>query len=126
MLLLVFSVLTFAVGFIGALVVTAYPTLPALAVVGITLAGLVTMLARSWQVGTYVSDHGVRDITFRRTTQVPWSDVTSIESDRRRVQLNTRFDSVSPHVARHGLDFIGRHEAYDMAVDRLTNWWQQR
>lgn len=125
-LLVALSLLTFGVGLVGAVAVSARPTAVALVVVAAALAVLVPVLARCWQVGTYVSDHGIRIITLPRTIRVPWSDVTSLESDGSRVHLSTQTHSVATHIASSGLDFIGRREAYDIARDRLTNWWQQR
>jgi hypothetical protein len=125
-LLFSLSLLTFGVGLIGSLVVVSSPTIPALALLGATLAALVPFLMRCWQVGTYVNDHGVRVITLRRTIRVPWTDVTWIESNGRGIRLGTPSESVVTHIAPHGLDYIARPEAYAIAVDRLENWWQQR
>lgn len=125
-LLFSLSLLAFGVGIIGALVVVSSPTIAALALLGVTLAALVPLLTRCWQVGTYVSDHGVRVITLRQTIRVPWPDVTSIESNGRGIRLHTRSESVSTHITPLGLDYIGCPEAYAIAVDRLENWWRQR
>jgi hypothetical protein len=125
-LLFSLSLLTFGVGLIGALVVVSSPTIAALALLGVALAALVPFMARCWQVGTYVNDHGVRVITLRQTIRVPWADVTSIESSGRGIRLRTRSESVKTQIAPRGLDYVGRPEAYAMAVDRIENWWQQR
>jgi len=33
---------------------------------------------------------------------------------------------MSTHISRHGLDYVGRPEAYAIARDRLENWWARR
>lgn len=125
-LLVALSLLTFGLGLVGILVVSVSPTIPALAVVIVALAILVPFLARCWQVGTYVNDHGVRIIWLWRTIQLPWSSVTSIDSDSRGVTLQTRSGAISTHIASRGMDYLGRPEVYVISRDRLTNWWQAR
>ncbi|MBM3668729.1 MAG: hypothetical protein FJW97_01755 [Actinobacteria bacterium] len=126
LLLMALGLLTFGVGLVGTLVVSASRSITALVVLSAALSTLFLVLARCWQLGTYVNDHGVRVITFRRTIRVPWSRVTSIELTGQRVRVLSDQSLMSTHISRHGLDYVGRPEAYAIARDRLENWWARR
>jgi hypothetical protein len=77
-------------------------------------------------VGTYVSDLGVRVIRMTRTLHIPWPDVIAIDTGATAVVLRTAEGEIRTHVAQRGLDYLGRRESWDIARDRLTNWWQGR
>jgi hypothetical protein len=125
-LLLVLTTATFGVGLMGTLVVATSPSVPALILLIAVLVTLLLVTARGWQVGTYVSDLGVRVIRMTRTLHIPWPDVIAIDTGTTAVVLRTAEGEIRTHVAHRGLDYLGRRESWDIARDRITNWWQGR
>lgn len=95
---------------------------------------------RGWVVGTFVNDHGVVIDTVLRRVRIPWNEVsglpcvdervpllgTPLRTPGRRMIVHTVHGTRHPtHVCTASPDLIGRPEAFDMARDRLENWFRR-
>lgn len=90
------------------------------------LATFWVLVLRAWSIGTYVNDRGIIDVAVLRTRAARWIDITDVREDGDRVQLRLRDGRViDTHVARRGLDLLGRAEAYDIARLALQRWGEQ-
>lgn len=125
LVLLLCTLVTFTVALLGAIALMSGPTIPALLVLVALVGVLACVTVRGWQLGTYVSDHGVRIIRLTRTNQHTWPEVTSIETVGDVVTLGVD-PPVPTHIRARGLDHLGDRESYDMARDRIFNWWRGR
>lgn len=102
--------------------------------------GVGIVVARLFATGVYVNDLGIRVISTRGLTALPWSDVADISSADGRVRVlglplvhtqghfvvvTTRdHGPVRTPVTSTGLDFFGRAEAYDAAALALERRWR--
>lgn len=82
-------------------------------------------LARAWSLGTYVNDRGIKIVRMTRTISSAWHDVT-IVLENSTVYLCANAKKWATHVSRRNPDFLFREEAFDIARDQLTNWWNSR
>lgn len=122
------------------LVPVATGSVAAAAPVGVALLGAVALAAlalRNLRIGVWVCDRGVRDVRLLSVATLTWSRLAALEVAQRSV----RFGGVLP--ARRALavvfipddgkpnvtvvtavspDFLGRPEAFDMAVDAIERW----
>lgn len=128
----------------GAVVVSASSALgtrTVLAVVTLGVLGLgLWLTSRGMTAGVAVRDAGLRLTTWRTRTEVEWRQV----SDIRRITTLQRLAGTPAHregelvevvlkngravrspVAEHGVDFVGRPEAYEIAATALIDWWAQ-
>lgn len=126
LVLIILTLTSFSVAFLGSLVAGTARTPLALLAVVLAVLPLVAVTARGWQVGTFVNDGGVRIIRMFTTISIPWSAVLALDEDSRAVRIVTTERLYPTHIRRDGCDHITSTESYDMARDRLTNWWQQR
>lgn len=125
-MLLVASVATFAVAFLGSVIVGAHRSTTDLLLLILAVLPLAAGTARGWQVGTYVNDGGIRIIRMLTTTTIPWVGIASIREDGRSLCVETGGRVIPTHVRRGGLDYVTSPESFDIARDRLTNWWERR
>ncbi len=111
------------------------------AVVSSTIAATALFLSlRGWVVGTFVNDHGVVIDTVLRRVRIPWSEVSGLSCvdervplvgtplrcpGRRMVVLTVRGMRDPTHVYTASPDLLGRPESFDMARDRLENWFRR-
>lgn len=124
-LIITMTIATFGVALLGAIGLASSPSIPGLLIVLPVVVLLVAVTVRAWQVGTYVNDHGVRIIHPTRTFQCTWTEIPSIESPGDVVTLGLD-PPVPTHIRARGLDHLGDRESYDIARDRIINWWQGR
>lgn len=115
--------------------------LSAAAVVASAIAATTVFASlRGWVVGTCVNDHGVVIDTAVRRVRVPWREVselqvvdgtvplvgTPLRTRGRRMVITTNSGTRhATHVYTTSPDLLGRPEAFDMARDRLENWFRQ-
>lgn len=104
----------------------------------VILVPLVSLLARAWVVGTYVSDRGVKVSSVLTTEVLPWSDIDAI-----RVEAGTRLLGIPVGVAGEHVELVSsrtgsaplrthvetaspdlwlRPQAWSAAADRLRTW----
>lgn len=105
----------------------------------VTASGLVLVL-RGWVVGTFVTDDGLVVETLWRRREVPWTELTDlavrgcrcpllglpIPVSGTRVVAVTASGAMPTHVYSTSPDYLGRTEAWDMAVLRLQRWREAR
>jgi hypothetical protein len=112
-----------------------------LVVVGAALvaSGFALML-RAWVVGTAVTDEALVVETLWRRRVVPWEDVSALDLVAgscpllgtplpvrgTRVVARTVDGDVPTHLYTTSPDYLGRAEAWDMAVLRLQRWREGR
>jgi hypothetical protein len=90
---------------------------------GFVVATLTVIVLRAWVVGTYVNDDGFAVQRLFRANVGPWRDVWQIgEEDGKVIVYLVTGERIPTHIARRGLDLLGRPTAYDMAVLRLQRW----
>lgn len=122
-------------------VVLALLAAPGAAAVIVTLVvaiPAVSLLARAWVAGTYVSDRGIKVSTVLATQAVPWTQATAVEREPgsrllglpvtvagERVVVTTPIGTVRTHVETASSDLWLRPDAYEAARDRLTTWWRE-
>jgi hypothetical protein len=95
---------------------------------------------RGWVLGTYVNDHGIVLDTLVRRVRIPWNEVSEVHRAREPVPLlgmplrtsglrisieTTRGERFGTHVYTSSPDLVGRPDAFDMATDRLENWFRR-
>lgn len=124
-LLVALTIVTFSAAFLGTIVLALRPTALGAVTVLTVVIFLLVMTLRAWQVGTYVNDQGVRVIRGLRTTTLSWESVQSIRVAGPVVVIDADV-RVPTHIHRRGLDHITSTESFDIARDRLANWWARR
>lgn len=101
--------------------------------------GLALML-RGWVVGTAVTDDALVVETVWRRRVVPWTEIVALDQVAgscpllgtplpvrgTRVVARTHDGAIPTHVYTTSPDYLGRAEAWDMAVLRLQRWREGR
>ncbi|MFE6779328.1 hypothetical protein [Streptomyces sp. NPDC057702] len=102
-------------------------------IAAIVIAGAVRLL----RVGVWVSQHGLRHVSFLRTTTLRWSQVASVRTRQQPVKLlglprtvqgqalvisTERGSTLRALVTDHNSDFLGRRPAFDRAADAVEAW----
>lgn len=123
--LLALTAVTFSTAFLGTLVLATRPTVVGAVLTVTIVATLLVVTLRAWQLGTYVNDEGVRVIRSRQTTTLTWDAVRSIRDEGSAVVIDAN-QVVPTHIHRRGLDHLTSVESFEMARDRLGNWWHRR
>jgi len=123
-LLGILTLATFAIALLGTLLIVSSPSVTGGVILISALAPLLALTARAWELGTYVNDEGVRVIRLLSTVGLLWSDVEAVVDTAGCVSLIGDGRTVPTHVRRMGLDHVGSPQSYDIARDRITNWWR--
>lgn len=123
-LLGILTLAAFTVALVGALLIVSSPSVTGGLILLCVLAPLLALTARAWQLGTYVNDEGVRVIRLFSTVGLLWSDVEAVVDTAGCVSLVGDGRTVPTHVRRMGLDHLGSPQSYDIARDRIANWWR--
>ncbi|MFG2577598.1 hypothetical protein [Streptomyces sp. NPDC048481] len=93
---------------------------------------------RLLRVGVWVSDRGLRHVSFLRTRTLPWERVLAVRTVQQPVRwlglprtvqgealTVVRRDApgeAAPLLTTHGADFLARPEAFDRAADSVEAW----
>ncbi|MER5256899.1 MULTISPECIES: PH domain-containing protein [unclassified Streptomyces] len=106
-------------------------------------AGLATVIIvsalRLLRVGTWVSAHGLRRVSFLTTQTVPWDQVVTVRTTQQPVRWlglprtvqgqalilvrrDQRADGPSFLLTDRNADFLARHEAFNRAADSIEVW----
>jgi hypothetical protein len=90
-----------------------------------------TLTARFGMAGVWVNDAGVRAVTVLRSRTWAWRQVADVRlaasrTTGRRTLLLVLTDGsdVTLPLVEHGLDFLGRAEAFDIATTAVERWWR--
>ncbi|WP_418959469.1 hypothetical protein [Streptomyces tritici] len=101
------------------------------------LAALIIVAAlRLLRVGTWVSQHGLRQVRMLSTTTLPWHQVDELRTVQQPVRwlglprtvqgqalvLVRRGGEQVPLLTDHSADFLSRVEAFDRAADSVEAW----
>ncbi|MFP1627655.1 hypothetical protein ACLB9X_21350 [Streptomyces sp. 5K101] len=110
--------------------------LPGTAVCMVIGGSVIVAALRLLRMGTWVSRHGVRRVTFLSTTTVPWSRTTALRTVQQPVRwlgmprtvqgqalvLDHRGGEQLTLLTDHNGDFLSRLEAFDRAADSIEAW----
>ncbi|MFF1549311.1 hypothetical protein [Streptomyces sp. NPDC058291] len=93
---------------------------------------------RLLRVGVWVSDRGLRHVSFLRTRTLPWDRVLAVRTVQQPVRWlglprtvqgealtvvrRERPAVAAPLLTTHGADFLARPEAFDRAADAVEAW----
>lgn len=93
---------------------------------------------RLLRVGVWVSDRGLRHVSFVRTRTLPWERVVAVRTVQQPVRWlglprtvqgqaltvvrRDRPAESTPLLTTHGADFLARSEAFDRAADAVEAW----
>lgn len=102
----------------------------------VALGGWAWLIVRVLRVGLWVSDDGLREIRIGHAVTWPWADVHAVGLQPQPVRLLGLGPSRAGHAvtvetsdAEHPTvltslspDFLGRAEAFDIAVSAVHNW----
>ncbi|MCQ9185082.1 hypothetical protein KMT30_39845 [Streptomyces sp. IBSBF 2953] len=93
---------------------------------------------RLLRVGVWVSDRGLRHVSFLRTRTLPWERVLAVRTVQQPVRWlglprtvqgealtlvrRERPADAVPLLTTHGADFLARAEAFDRAADAVEAW----
>ncbi|MFI9569035.1 hypothetical protein [Streptomyces rishiriensis] len=93
---------------------------------------------RLLRVGVWVSDRGLRHVSFLRTRTLPWERVLAVRTVQQPVRWlglprtvqgealtlvrRERPAEAAPLLTTHGADFLARPEAFDRAADAVEAW----
>ncbi|GGS25986.1 membrane protein [Streptomyces humidus] len=107
------------------------------AVFGCSLVVIAAAL-RLLRVGVWVSDRGLRHVSFLRTRTLPWERVLAVRTAQQPVRWlglprtvqgealtlvrRERPAEATPLLTTHGADFLARPEAFDRAADAVEAW----
>jgi hypothetical protein len=123
--LLAAMIIAFAGAFSGAMVCL---------LIGLALIGAALRLLR---MGVWVSQHGVRRVSFFLTNTVTWNAATGVRTVQQPVKWLGMPRTVQgqalvleqrgrreplPLLTDHNADFLGRVEAFDRAADTVETW----
>lgn len=98
-------------------------SIAALVIVSALAALALIVVSRGWTIGTYVSDAGYAVRGLLRDNRGTWAQVARIDdAGSRCVIVRADGSRVRTQVTAHGLDFLGRPEAYAIARSRLRRW----
>ncbi|MFI5825116.1 hypothetical protein ACIA8I_39565 [Streptomyces rishiriensis] len=93
---------------------------------------------RLLRVGVWVSDRGLRHVSFLRTRTLPWERILAVRTVQQPVRWlglprtvqgealtlvrRERPAEAAPLLTTHGADFLARPEAFDRAADAVEAW----
>lgn len=107
-------------------------------VFGVALVVIVGAL-RMLRMGTWVSAHGLRQVSLFTTRTTPWDQITAVRTVQQPVRWlgmprtvqgqalllvrrGRSAASVQPLLTSHNADFLGREVAFDRAADSVEVW----
>ncbi|MFG3292237.1 hypothetical protein ACGF3G_25935 [Streptomyces sp. NPDC048179] len=108
------------------------------AVLGIALL-IIAAALRILRMGVWVSAHGVRQVGLLYTRTVPWKRIVSVRTAQQPVRWlglprtvqgqaltlvrkDRSAEDTVPLLTTHGMDFVGRSSAFDLAADAVEAW----
>ncbi|MFD6327824.1 hypothetical protein ACFWOL_34580 [Streptomyces sp. NPDC058442] len=124
--------------FAAVIIAATAPVSSAGVVFGLALVVIVWAL-RLLRMGTWVSAHGLRQVSLFSTRTTPWAQVVTVRTVQQPVRwlglprtvqgqalLLTRrgrsSETLPPLLTSHNADFLGRDPAFDRAADSVEVW----
>ncbi|MEV0094375.1 hypothetical protein [Streptomyces sp. NPDC050738] len=122
---------------LAATIIAAAGALPGAAVCAGFGAAVIASTLRLLRVGTWVSRHGVRRVSFFSTTTVPWGKAQALRTVQQPVKwlglprtvqgqalvlVRQGGETLAPLLTDHSADFLARAEAFERATDTVEAW----